>query len=497
MACAASIRWPRCRRWCATWTTRSRLAFPLRRGLAWRRHRRRTAGRRHRATCCPVSRRCSTARCSARPTLEAVGVPDLRLFIRGDEVEVHRRLVRVRAAVRHLPGRGVPAPAGRRRVQADPGRAHAHPVSRNDAKRYFTYRNRGYLQAQRGLRRADPAGVGAVRLVLPGDPPRPGRAAWSGCGCDDWAGRRSSKGSRASGDRMTFTDAAAAVEDVRPAPGATWPPASASASCGCTWAGRTSSSATAARCSARSGSPSPPAPWPSRWAGCTRSCSSSQLAEHLPYVTLGLIIWNLINASIIEGADVFVANEGLIKQLPHTAVRARLPAGVAPDARCSRTTSSSSWSSRSSSRSRGSGPTWRSSRRWCLIVLNCVWVALCFGILATPLPRHQPAAVQPGAAVLLHDPDHLERPERCATRAPAAGRRSSSSTPLLHYVDIVPGAAAGRRPGAAALDRGAGADRHSAGSWRRSPCGSTGRGAVLGVVRPFTRTQSSIRLRRG
>ena len=40
------------------------------------------------------------------------------------------------------------------------------------------------------------------------------------------------------------------------------------------------------------------------------------LAEHLPYVTLGLIIWNLINASILEGADVFVANEGLIKQLP-------------------------------------------------------------------------------------------------------------------------------------------------------------------------------------
>src|ERR1700739_3829097 len=40
------------------------------------------------------------------------------------------------------------------------------------------------------------------------------------------------------------------------------------------------------------------------------------LAVHLPYVTLGLIIWNMINASILEGADVFVANEGLIKQLP-------------------------------------------------------------------------------------------------------------------------------------------------------------------------------------
>ncbi|KAF0849716.1 ABC-2 type transport system permease protein [Nocardia caishijiensis] len=40
------------------------------------------------------------------------------------------------------------------------------------------------------------------------------------------------------------------------------------------------------------------------------------ISEYLPYVTIGLIIWNVINASIIEGADVFIANEGLIKQLP-------------------------------------------------------------------------------------------------------------------------------------------------------------------------------------
>lgn len=41
-----------------------------------------------------------------------------------------------------------------------------------------------------------------------------------------------------------------------------------------------------------------------------------ELSQHLPYVTLGLIIWNLINAAILDGADVFVSNEGLIKQLP-------------------------------------------------------------------------------------------------------------------------------------------------------------------------------------
>ncbi|MCL2532921.1 MAG: ABC transporter permease [Nocardiaceae bacterium] len=36
----------------------------------------------------------------------------------------------------------------------------------------------------------------------------------------------------------------------------------------------------------------------------------------LPYVTVGLIVWNLISASILEGSEVFIANEGLIKQLP-------------------------------------------------------------------------------------------------------------------------------------------------------------------------------------
>ncbi|NUS45476.1 MAG: ABC transporter permease [Mycobacteriaceae bacterium] len=38
--------------------------------------------------------------------------------------------------------------------------------------------------------------------------------------------------------------------------------------------------------------------------------------EFLPYVTVGFIIWGLISASILEGSEVFIANEGLIKQLP-------------------------------------------------------------------------------------------------------------------------------------------------------------------------------------
>lgn len=40
------------------------------------------------------------------------------------------------------------------------------------------------------------------------------------------------------------------------------------------------------------------------------------VAEFLPHVTVGLIMWNFISGAIKEGADIFVDNEGLIKQLP-------------------------------------------------------------------------------------------------------------------------------------------------------------------------------------
>ncbi|MGH3596518.1 MAG: ABC transporter permease, partial [Mycobacterium sp.] len=107
-----------------------------------------------------------------------------------------------------------------------------------------------------------------------------------------------------------------------------------------------------------------------------------ELAVHLPYVTLGLIVWNLINAAILEGADVFVANEGLIKQLPtplsvhvyrlvwrqvilfaHNIIIYAVIAIIYPKP----------WS-------------WADLSvipALALIVLNAVWVSLCFGILAT------------------------------------------------------------------------------------------------------------------
>jgi ABC-2 type transport system permease protein len=40
------------------------------------------------------------------------------------------------------------------------------------------------------------------------------------------------------------------------------------------------------------------------------------LHTFLPYVATGLLIWNFISGCILEGSEVFIANEGLIKFLP-------------------------------------------------------------------------------------------------------------------------------------------------------------------------------------
>jgi ABC-2 type transport system permease protein len=43
---------------------------------------------------------------------------------------------------------------------------------------------------------------------------------------------------------------------------------------------------------------------------------NNDLAVQLPYILVGFIVWAFISGCMLEGADVFIANEGLIKQLP-------------------------------------------------------------------------------------------------------------------------------------------------------------------------------------
>ena len=125
-----------------------RLAFPLRRRLRWA-HRVEDLG--GRPLVAGVATLFNGALFSAA-ALDAVGVPDPRLFIRGDEVEVHRRLARsglrfgTCTDARYLHPSGTPdvetVLAGRLPVYV--------PVDRSRRDRAF--RNLGYLTSQPGLR---------------------------------------------------------------------------------------------------------------------------------------------------------------------------------------------------------------------------------------------------------------------------------------------------------------------------------------------------------
>ena len=125
-----------------------RLAFPLRRGLTWKRDRGELG-----VDFLPGIASLFNGALFRASTLDVVGVPDYRLFFRGDEVEIHRRLVRS----------GLPFGTSLRVAYAHPdgsaefkpmlgGRLHAQDPA-DDVKRYYTYRNRGYLLSQPGLRK--------------------------------------------------------------------------------------------------------------------------------------------------------------------------------------------------------------------------------------------------------------------------------------------------------------------------------------------------------
>ena len=133
-----------------------KLAFPVRRGLTWHKSRAELAADvEHGADdeLLPGIAALFNGALFRASTLDVVGVPDLRLFVRGDEVEVHRRLVRsglpfgtsLRAAYLHPAGGNDDKPMLG-------GRLHARDPD-DPIKRYYTYRNRGYLVSQPGMRK--------------------------------------------------------------------------------------------------------------------------------------------------------------------------------------------------------------------------------------------------------------------------------------------------------------------------------------------------------
>lgn len=132
-----------------------RLAFPLRRGLVWRRRvsELRVDGS---ADLLPGITSLFNGALFRATTVEAVGVPDLRLFMRGDEVELHRRLVRSGLPFGTCLDAVYLHPQGGDEFRPILG-GRMHTQYPDDAKkRFYTYRNRGYLLSQPGLRKLLP-----------------------------------------------------------------------------------------------------------------------------------------------------------------------------------------------------------------------------------------------------------------------------------------------------------------------------------------------------
>ena len=127
------------------------LAFPVRQGLAWRRR----VSELHVGTedLLPGYASLFNGALFRAATLEAVGVPDLRLFVRGDETELYRRLVRSGLPFGTCLDAVYLHPQGSDEFKPILG-GRMHTQYPNDAtKRFYTYRNRGYLQSMPGMRK--------------------------------------------------------------------------------------------------------------------------------------------------------------------------------------------------------------------------------------------------------------------------------------------------------------------------------------------------------
>jgi len=125
-----------------------RLAFPLRRGLRWRRRRSDFEG----IEILPGYASLFNGALFRADALDVIGVPDYRLFFRGDETEIHRRLVRSGLAFGTCVDAAYQHPEGTTEFQPILGGRLSAQYPANEVKRFFTYRNRGYLMAQPGMR---------------------------------------------------------------------------------------------------------------------------------------------------------------------------------------------------------------------------------------------------------------------------------------------------------------------------------------------------------
>ena len=156
----------------------------------------------------------------------------------------------------------------------------------------------------------------------------------------------------------------------------------------------------------------------------------------LPYVATGLLIWNFVNGCILEGSEVFIANEGLIKFLPaplslhvyrlvwrqmlffaHNVVIWLLLVIIFPQPL--------SWT------------LLLALPAFALLVVNGLWIAVLTGILATRFRDIPPIIASLANLLFFLTPivwkyDTLLRNPAVAERA-----RLAELNPVLHFVEII------------------------------------------------------------
>ncbi|AEF38609.1 galactan export ABC transporter permease subunit Wzm/RfbD [Hoyosella subflava] len=162
-----------------------------------------------------------------------------------------------------------------------------------------------------------------------------------------------------------------------------------------------------------------------------------ELRTFLPHVTVGLIIWTMIQGAIIDGAEVFIKNEGLIKFLPsalsvhvyrlawrlfllfvhNILIYVIMLAIFRP---------SLDWSSL------------LAIPGLVLIMLNVVWVTMFFGIFATRYRDIQPILNSMTLLLFFMTPIVWTTEGLIARGGEAADRaRIVEINPLYHYLEIV------------------------------------------------------------
>jgi rhamnopyranosyl-N-acetylglucosaminyl-diphospho-decaprenol beta-1,3/1,4-galactofuranosyltransferase len=126
----------------------TRFAFPVRSGLRWKRG---PEGLKEQDFL-PSYASLFNGALFAAATLETVGVPDLRLFARGDETEIHRRMLRAGVPFGTALDATYLHPDGAEEFKPILGGRLSAQYPDEEWKRFYTYRNRGYLMSQPGMR---------------------------------------------------------------------------------------------------------------------------------------------------------------------------------------------------------------------------------------------------------------------------------------------------------------------------------------------------------